>query len=145
MNGGVLGSLNLLSKGFIFFAWVLNLMKRLILLGGLIFLVFSMGCTQQQNKCNYTKIEVYFYYHPDCIHCKRVEPYIDSLRKNYTNVTFYYCNVQNLSKVCYEYRYYVIGVPTVVVHTDNVTASLVGERDVMKLEELIKGLACCEK
>jgi len=125
-------------------------MKRLVLLGGLILLGFLMGCitsttTQQQNKCSYSKIEVYFYYSPTCPHCKHVEPYIDSLRENYTNVTFYYCNVQNLSKVCREYLYYVVGVPTVVVHAGNLTTSLVGERDVMKLEELIKRLSCCGK
>lgn len=101
-----------------------------------------MGCTQPQ-KCNYTKIEVYFYYSPTCPHCKRVEPYIDDLRENYKNVVFHYCNVQNLSKDCYEYTYYVVGVPTVVVHADNLTTSLVGERDVMKLGELLDKLSCC--
>ena len=142
-------------------------MKRSVLLGGLILLVFLMGCTSTQQQtpvnttvtettpaettpggpgfeeCNYSKIEVYFYYSPMCPHCKRVEPYIDDLRDNYTNVTFYYCNVQNLSEGCYKYLYYVVGVPTVVVHAGNITASLVGERDVMKLDELIKRLSCC--
>jgi len=122
-------------------------MRRLILLVGSIFLVFLMGCiitpTQQRNECSYSKIEVYFYYSPTCPHCENVKPYIDSLRENYTNVGIYYCNVQDLSKACYEYIHYVIGVPTVVVHTGNVTTLLIGERDVMKLEELINRLSCC--
>lgn len=97
----------------------------------------------ENDSCNFSKIEVYFYYSPECPHCERVKPYVDALREKYENVTFYYCNVdEELSEACYEYAYYVVGVPTVVVHAGNLTMSLVGERDVTKLGELIEGLAC---
>ena len=96
--------------------------------------------TLQNNSCNFSRIEVYFYYSPECPHCERVKPYVDALREKYENVTFYYCNVdEELSEACYEYAYYVAGVPTVVVHSGNLTVSLVGERDVTRLGEL---LAC---
>ena len=114
----------------------------------LIFLLTLLaGCSQNvhvRNQCSYSGIDVYFYFSPTCPHCEHVKPYIDRLRENYGNVTFHYCNIRDLPEECYNYTYYVIGVPTVVVHTKNVTTALVGERDVMKLEELIKRLACCE-
>ncbi len=126
----------------------------LALLIGVIF----AGCSQQTTSttsvtvpttvvCNYSKIEVYFYYSPSCPHCEKVKPYIDELREKYKDVTFYYCNVQdkNISKVCYKYAYYVIGVPTVVVHAGNVTTALIGERDIMGVEDLIRSLSCCER
>jgi thiol-disulfide isomerase/thioredoxin len=94
-------------------------------------------------RCNYKGIEVYFYYSPHCPHCERVKPYVDSLREKFKNVTFYYCNVENMSEVCYKYAYYAYYVPTVVVHADNITTSLIGERDVKSLGEVLKRLACC--
>ncbi len=99
-----------------------------------------------KTNCSYSKVEVYFYYSPYCPHCERVLPYINELREKYRDVKWIYCNVSgNVSKACYKYAYYVVGTPTVVVHYDNVTLSLVGERDVMGLEKVIKSLACCER
>ena len=104
----------------------------------------SQTALHDNNSCNFSKIEVYFYYSPECPHCERVKPYVDALREKYENVTFYYCNVdEEPSEACYNYAYYVAGVPTVVVHSGNLTVSLVGERDVTKLGELLEGLACC--
>ncbi len=110
-----------------------------------------LGCSQKSivnvntTHCNYSKIEVYFYYSPYCPHCEKVKPYVDQVREKYKNVTFIYCNVsdKNVSKECYTYSYYVVGIPTVVVHADGVTTALVGEKDVMGLEKVIRGLACC--
>ena len=126
-------------------------MKKLIAII-LVFTIALLGCSQKSvpegtggKVCNYSDIEVYFYYSPTCPHCEKVKPYIDELREKYKNVKFIYCNVsdKNISKACYTYAYYVFGVPTVVVHAGNVTTSLAGERDIMGLESLIRSLACC--
>ncbi len=127
-------------------------MRRVLLI--LVFCLLVTGCvSQKQNNvtpratnCSYSKVEVYFYYSPYCPHCERVLPYINELREKYRDVKWIYCNVSgNVSKACYKYAYYVVGTPTVVVHYGNVTLSLVGERDVMGLEKVIKSLACCER
>ncbi|WP_456328469.1 thioredoxin domain-containing protein [Archaeoglobus sp.] len=126
-------------------------MKKLIAIL-LVLTIALLGCSQKSalenrsKSCNYSNIEVYFYYSPTCPHCKKVKPYIDELREKYRDVKFVYCNVsdKNISKACYTYAYYVIGVPTVVVHAGNVTTALAGERDIMGLEKLIVSLSCCE-
>lgn len=117
--------------------------KTMRILIPLILTLLILGCSQKSAECTYSNVEVYFYYSHMCPHCKNVMPYIDELKEKYKDVKFYYCNVSNLSKECYTYSYYVIGVPTVVVHSGDVTTSLVGERDVMGLESLISSLACC--
>jgi len=119
-------------------------MKRVLII--LMLVLMLVGCSQKltTSKCNYSKIEVYFYYSPRCPHCENVKPYVDEIRDKYKNVSFHYCNVENASKECYKYAYYVYGVPTIVVHTNGITTSLVGERDIMGLENLIKCFACCD-
>ncbi|ADB57112.1 TlpA family protein disulfide reductase [Archaeoglobus profundus] len=127
-------------------------MKKLIALL-LVLTIALLGCSQKSaletgsKACNYSNIEVYFYYSPTCPHCEKVKPYIDKLREKYKDVKFIYCNVsdKNISKACYTYAYYVIGVPTVVVHAGNVTTALAGDRDIIGLENLIRSLACCGK
>ncbi|RLI85344.1 MAG: hypothetical protein DRP01_06390 [Archaeoglobales archaeon] len=122
-------------------------MKRILII--LMLGIMLLGCSQKTTVtpgCNYSKIEVFFYYSPKCPHCEKVKPYVDDLKDRYENVSFYYCNVleKNVSRECYRYAYYVMGVPTVVVHTGNITTSLVGERDILGLGDLLRSLACCE-
>jgi len=125
-------------------------MKKVLLALVILISLSLLGCSQNKSTnltCDYTKVEVYYYYSPYCPHCEKVSPYVDELKERYKDVKFYYCNIsdRNISIVCYKYAYYVMGTPTVVVHADNVTLSLVGERDVLGLEKVIKSIACCEK
>lgn len=128
-------------------------MKKMLLILAILAGLAILGCSQKPTEtsasmtCEYSKIEVYYYYSPYCPHCKNVSPYVEELKEKYRDVKFYFCNVsdKNIPKECYTYAYYVMGTPTVVVHADNVTTALIGERDVMGLEKVIRGLACCEK
>lgn len=129
-------------------------MKRVLLILAVLTVLTLSGCSQKPintntnvTTCEYSQIEVYYYYSPYCPHCKKVTPYIEELKEKHEEVKFYFCNVsdKNIPKECYTYAYYVVGTPTVVVHAGNVTVSIVGERDVMGLEKVIRSLACCEK
>ncbi len=45
---------------------------------------------------------VYFFYPPSCPYCEEVKPLIENLVKEYSDVRFVFCNVDNCSRECKE-------------------------------------------
>ena len=98
-------------------------------------------------KCNFSKVEVHFFYSPYCPHCEEVKPYVVNLSKKYRVVKFYFCNVANASQCPRESMRFagmIYGVPTVVVYYNNTTLMLVGSNNVKKLEGVLRCLGCCK-
>ena len=98
-------------------------------------------------KCNFSKVEVHFFYSPYCPHCEEVKPYIINLSKKYRNVKFYFCNVANTSQCPRESMKFagmVFGVPTVVIYYNNTPLMLIGSNNVKKLEGVLRCLGCCK-
>ncbi len=121
-------------------------MKRLIPL--LVVCLLLVGCSEQKlpNQKPKTskngKIEVFFYYSPNCPACRMVEPYMNLLKEKVRDVRFYFCNVNDLKNCSkesiavarmYRFRY----IPTVIVLAGNVT-ELTGCYEVLRLGEILE-------
>jgi len=75
---------------------------------------------------------VYFFYSLKCPHCKEIKPYITNLTKEYSNIRFVYCDVNDCSGECREImeKYRIMFVPTAVVIGKNNTTILTGSTNI---------------
>ncbi|AGK61690.1 hypothetical protein Asulf_01719 [Archaeoglobus sulfaticallidus PM70-1] len=80
----------------------------------LILIVFLAGCVTEKTEDQVVKGDIYFFFSPNCPHCKNVEPYVINASKK---VEINFCQVENLTDTCKEIaeKIKLRGVPTAVV------------------------------
>ena len=109
----------------------------------LMLVCFLLGClgngsSEAEIPVNVTT--VYFFYSPSCPYCEEVKPLIENLAKEYSNVRFVLCNVNDCSGECKEImeNYRVMFIPTAVVIGKNGTTILTGSTEIEnELEEVL--------
>lgn len=116
-------------------------MKYLLVM--LMLVCFLLGCLgngspEVEIPVNVTT--VYFFYSPSCPYCEEVKPLIENLAKEYSNVRFVFCDVNDCSGKCKEImeNYRVMFIPTAVVIGKNGMTILTGSAEIEnELEEVL--------
>ncbi len=116
-------------------------MKYLLVIPMLVcFLLGCLGNEQSEAEIPVNVTTVYFFYSPSCPYCEEVKPLIENLAKEYSNVRFVFCNVNDCSGECKEImeNYRVMFIPTAVVIGKNGTTILTGSAEIEnELEEVL--------